>query len=213
MCIFNRMENRMIINRQEEISRLSFYFGCNKLNRLFITHLHGDHIFGLPSVILGISFEKDRKESQSTPIFLYGPAGIAEYLSTAFRVCNSKITCSLKICELCLPNQPCSSMKFSVFLLIHIAILPSDINYNRLSVQPIYPDGNGVWTCFDEEFGAVKASTISHNITTFGYSYKEKDQPGNLHADRVIPLLRQNEVALRQQQGLGIYDVVKRFKV
>ena len=114
MCVFNRMENRMVINRQEEISKSSFYFGCNKLNRLFITHLHGDHIFGLPSVILGISFEKDRKESQSTPIFLYGPAGIAEYLSTSFRVCNSKIACSLKICELCLPNQPCSSTRFNV---------------------------------------------------------------------------------------------------
>lgn len=117
MCIFNRMENRMIINRREEITKSSFYFGCNKLNRLFITHLHGDHIFGLPSVILGISFEKDKKEQKSIPIVLYGPAGIAEYLSTSFRVCNSKITCSLKIYELCLPNQPCSSTKFNVSLL------------------------------------------------------------------------------------------------
>lgn len=108
MCIFNRMENRFVMNKQKTLAKSSFYFGCNKLNRLFITHLHGDHIFGLPSVILGISFEKDKKEHKSTPIVLYGPAGIAEYLTTSFRVCNSKIMCFLDIRELCLPNQTCS---------------------------------------------------------------------------------------------------------
>ena len=53
---------------------------------------------------------------------------------------------------------------------------------------------------------------LSHNITTFGFSYQEKDQPGNLNASLVLPLLKRNEVGL-QQMGLSIYEVIQRFKV
>ena len=75
-----------------------------KINHIFISHLHGDHIYGLPSVVLGISFD----QSPDGPISLYGPPGLGEYLSTSFRVCESKIACDLNIFELCFPNQSCS---------------------------------------------------------------------------------------------------------
>lgn len=81
-----------------------------------------------------------------------------------------------------------------------------------MSVQPIYPNGDRIWCCIDEEFGTVKAGTVSHNITTFGFSYQEKDQPGNLNASCVLPLLKRNEEGL-QQMGLSIYEVIHRFKV
>ena len=58
----------------------------------------------------------------------------------------------------------------------------------------------------------MKAGTVSHNITTFGFSYQEKDQPGNLNASWVLPLLKRNEEGL-QQMGLSIYEVIHRFKV
>ena len=58
----------------------------------------------------------------------------------------------------------------------------------------------------------MKAGTVSHNITTFGFSYQEKDQPGNLNASCVLPLLKRNEEGL-QQMGLSIYEVIHRFKV
>lgn len=64
----------------------------------------------------------------------------------------------------------------------------------------------------DENFGEVTAGVISHNVTTFGYVYHERDQPGNLHAETVLPLLQRNEEELRKQ-GLSIYNVIQRFKV
>lgn len=76
----------------------------------------------------------------------------------------------------------------------------------------MYPSPEGQWKCVDESFGEVTAGVISHNVTTFGYVYHERDQPGNLHAETVMPLLKKNEEELRRQ-GLSIYNVIKRFKV
>lgn len=93
--------------------------GCNKLNRLFITHLHGDHCFGLSSVILGYSFDSNQKELENKSLSIYGPVGIAEYLSTSFRICNSYLKCNLDIYELCLPNQVCYCNNLITIILLN----------------------------------------------------------------------------------------------
>ena len=106
-CAFSTVK-QITINSEDQSKLNGIRFGCNKLNRLFISHLHGDHIFGLPSVILGVSFERDPELNESSPIDIYGPSGLAEYLSTVFRVCESRISCKLNIHELCQWNQPSS---------------------------------------------------------------------------------------------------------
>ena len=99
---FNRPESK-----QARFYGLDHMKVDNAHTKLFLTHLHGDHIYGLPSVVLGISFD----QSPDGPISLYGPPGLGEYLSTSFRVCESKIACDLNIFELCFPNQSCSRMR------------------------------------------------------------------------------------------------------
>lgn len=116
MCTFNRLSKHRIINSNDQSKLDGIRFGCNKLNRLFISHLHGDHIFGLPSVILGIGFERDRELNKSCPIDVYGPPGLAVYLSTVFRICESHIACTLNIHELCQWNQPCSCKSQKIVL-------------------------------------------------------------------------------------------------
>ena len=63
-----------------------------------------------------------------------------------------------------------------------------------------------------EDFGSVLAGIVSHPVATFGYSYFEKDQPGNVNADAVVPLLQRNKIEI-EKSGQTIYDVLKRFKV
>lgn len=64
----------------------------------------------------------------------------------------------------------------------------------------------------NEKFGKVEAGLVSHSITTFGYSYHESDQAGTIYPERVMPLLKRNEEALKEQQ-MDIFSVLKRFKV
>lgn len=51
----------------------------SKINHIFISHLHGDHCFGLPGLISSF-----RLLGRETPLHIYGPKGIKQMLETIF---------------------------------------------------------------------------------------------------------------------------------
>ena len=73
MCIFNKLSHRGSVGHGNSEVLNAHRFGCNKLNRIFITHMHGDHLFGLSSVILGIGFEHNPEELRNSSLSIYGP--------------------------------------------------------------------------------------------------------------------------------------------
>ena len=46
-----------------------------KVEKIFISHLHGDHVVGLPGLLMSLG-----QTSRHQPIFIYGPAGIKDYV-------------------------------------------------------------------------------------------------------------------------------------
>lgn len=57
----------------------------SKINHIFISHLHGDHCFGLPGLIASF-----RLLGRETPLYIYGPKGIKEMLETIFRLTETQ---------------------------------------------------------------------------------------------------------------------------
>lgn len=53
----------------------------SKLNHIFISHLHGDHCFGLPGLIASF-----RLLGRTMPLHIYGPKGIKRMLETIFTI-------------------------------------------------------------------------------------------------------------------------------
>lgn len=49
--------------------------GFNRKTRIFITHMHGDHILGLPGILQTMSLL-----GRDKPLEIYGPEGIAEFI-------------------------------------------------------------------------------------------------------------------------------------
>lgn len=66
-----------------------------KITKIFITHLHGDHIFGLPGFLSSRSFQ-----GGDQPLTLYGPPGIKDFVESALRLSKSRLLYPLEIIEL-----------------------------------------------------------------------------------------------------------------
>ncbi|MDZ5712085.1 ribonuclease Z [Jeotgalibacillus haloalkalitolerans] len=66
-----------------------------RIKKVFITHLHGDHIFGLPGFLGSRSFQ-----GGTEPLTVYGPAGIREYISTALKLSRTYLKYDLEIIEI-----------------------------------------------------------------------------------------------------------------
>jgi ribonuclease Z len=65
-----------------------------KVSAVWITHLHGDHIFGLP----GFLSSRSALDGQE-PLTLYGPKGIKKWLDMTFQISGSHLSYELKVVE------------------------------------------------------------------------------------------------------------------
>lgn len=68
-----------------------------KITRIFITHLHGDHLFGLPGFLSSRSFQGAQ---QAETLNIYGPKGIKDFVQMSLRISQSKLTYKIKYIEI-----------------------------------------------------------------------------------------------------------------
>ncbi|KRK34148.1 ribonuclease Z [Loigolactobacillus bifermentans] len=92
---------------QQQILRTSIR--PRKVDKIFITHLHGDHIFGLPGFLSSRSFQ-----GGEAPLTIYGPKGIRDYVRTSLKISDSKLTYALHFVEITEPGVLFSDQNFTV---------------------------------------------------------------------------------------------------
>jgi ribonuclease Z len=78
---------------QHQLLRTASHPG--NIEKIFISHLHGDHIFGLPGLLCSRSMA-----GSVAPITLYGPEGLREYIETCLRLSGSWTDYPLEIQEI-----------------------------------------------------------------------------------------------------------------
>jgi ribonuclease Z len=80
-----------------------------KLEKLFITHLHGDHIYGLPGALTSRSYQ-----GGDTPLTMYGPKGLRTFVETSLQVSDAHLSYPLRIVELEEEGIVCDDESFLV---------------------------------------------------------------------------------------------------
>ncbi|SHF58805.1 ribonuclease Z [Ornithinibacillus halophilus] len=116
-----------------------------KINKIFITHMHGDHIFGLPGLLSSRSFQGGVDE-----LTVYGPKGIKSYISTSLELSGTHLTYPLTIIEIeegkvCEDNNfivTCKQLEHGIPCYGYRIIekdLPGELQVDKLKEQGIPP--------------------------------------------------------------------------
>ncbi len=71
----------------------------SQLSKIFITHMHGDHTYGLPGLLASIGLS-----GNSSGINLYGPEQLQAYLNGVLKSCSSRISYPFSIHSVEKPN-------------------------------------------------------------------------------------------------------------
>lgn len=66
-----------------------------RIEKIFITHLHGDHIYGLPGLLSSRSFQGGDEK-----VTVYGPKGIRQFITTNLEVTDTYLKYPLEINEI-----------------------------------------------------------------------------------------------------------------
>ena len=124
----------------------------SRVSKIFITHLHGDHILGLPSFLSDAGVSRTQANS-SVPIDIYGPPGLAKFLKTVFMLTDSKLNHPCVVHELYdNENDP------------RLEELTDKLQYSdkRIQVNPVFPKKDGFWSLV-----SVRFSNQIHEIGPF----------------------------------------------
>ncbi|MBI3327762.1 MAG: MBL fold metallo-hydrolase, partial [Nitrospinae bacterium] len=57
-----------------------------RLTRIFITHMHGDHVIGIMGLLMTLELA-----GRERPLGLYGPPALAEYVTTSTRLLSTGV--------------------------------------------------------------------------------------------------------------------------
>lgn len=106
MPLVNRYLTSAVLQRQGEL----FLFDCGEgtqvalkemglrwkqISTIFITHMHADHVTGLPGLLM-LSSQVDRKE----PLYIYGPSKLKEYIFETKRILDMYINYEIIVKEI-----------------------------------------------------------------------------------------------------------------
>lgn len=69
-----------------------------KINAIFVSHTHADHVTGLPGILM-LSAQVDRSE----PLYIFGPPKIAEYIESSRKVLDMYINYPIVVKEITAP--------------------------------------------------------------------------------------------------------------
>ncbi|CAF1224734.1 unnamed protein product [Adineta ricciae] len=146
---------------------------ASRITKIFLTHLHGDHLFGLPGFLCTLS-----SVALPATVMIYGPLGLREFIETTLRLSHSWLSFKYEIVEL-IPNS-----YDGVDENLIKATLDKQVKDERCRTVTISEDGR-YHLASDEDNCSVYAVSIKHRVPTYGYVIVENDLPGKFDIQKL----------------------------
>ena len=140
-----------------------------RISKIFITHLHGDHLFGLPGLMctLGQNNLPDDKR-----IDIYGPRGLGKFLRTSLSVSSSQLGYGYCVHEIIDRDAYTGEINYDTNDILH----QNEIQTPEL-IQMSRPNQ---WYICESDGLRVDAYFLQHAIFCVGYVITENSLPGKL---------------------------------
>ncbi|XP_071585824.1 zinc phosphodiesterase ELAC protein 1-like isoform X2 [Heliangelus exortis] len=157
---------------------------AGRITKIFITHLHGDHFFGLPGLLCTLSLQSNPDPTKPPKIDVYGPLGLGNFIWRSMELSHSQLLFPYCVHELVPTRDQCPAEEFKEF---------SDLDRDEGSPQGaqrilyLDPAENSYLLVEDEQL-VVKAFRLFHRIPSFGFVVEEKPRPGKLNVQKLKDL-------------------------
>ncbi|KAJ6258357.1 LOW QUALITY PROTEIN: Zinc phosphodiesterase [Drechslerella dactyloides] len=189
---------------QNQLQRVAGGFKLSALRKIFITHMHGDHVFGLVPLLCtlmngaggSVGVEDPRKLAAEavgaageaigpirTPDFeIYGPKGLREYVRSSLRLTNCQLASTYVVHELHTPMAIGSPSR-------KVLDDAKDRAPMELAGFNLFPDEVGCWVDILSVVESptreweVSAGSILHSVPCVGYVLTEPPINGKITAD------------------------------
>ncbi|KFW66416.1 Zinc phosphodiesterase ELAC protein 1, partial [Pygoscelis adeliae] len=136
---------------------------AGRVTKIFITHLHGDHFFGLPGLLCTLSLQSS-PDANKPPVDIYGPLGLRNFIRRSMELSHSQFK------EFsCLDGDEVS---------------PQGAQGRILQLDPV----ENSYLLVEDEQLVLKAFRLFHRIPSFGFVVEEKPRTGKLNVQKLKDL-------------------------
>ncbi|BBN08928.1 ribonuclease Z [Marchantia polymorpha subsp. ruderalis] len=143
------------------------------IGHIFLTHMHGDHIFGLPGLLCRLGLKEFQNKE---PIQIYGPQGLRQWIRTTLKASHARVHPKYVVHELHLRKKSTNVAHSWNYV---------DANHeDELPGRDIQRSEDGLWQVLNDSKYVVRASFLRHSIPCWGYVVEERTRRGRFDVER-----------------------------
>ncbi|ORX55741.1 hypothetical protein DM01DRAFT_1335133 [Hesseltinella vesiculosa] len=164
-----------------------------RITKIFITHMHGDHCFGLGPLLCSTGTNTGGDSADPSyacpPLEIYGPSRLRQWLRTTMKSTYTTLERTYRVHEILFPDDPEDANEQ-----LYSQELPGE-NLRLTST-------NDLPLAVQLDIGAgfkVTATPIKHSIPSIGFVIQEPDILGTIDIAAIRPVLLRNADALLAQ--------------
>ncbi|CAL1615830.1 unnamed protein product [Knipowitschia caucasica] len=154
---------------------------AGRITKVFISHLHGDHVFGLPGLLCTVSLNLPHEPKRLQCVDIYGPLGLRHFLRVTLGLTASQLIFPYAVHELepTSDQSPEGGQSSREDTAEHGCLLPQEQEGRNILLDP----GSDSYLLFEDSHFEVRAFRLFHRVPSFGFCVQEKDRPGRLRTE------------------------------